>query len=84
MAERFDAPLYYDETTRLLADLNRSVGTPDLHSEATRHLTLRERRELLDAYYYPHRRRVDAAMAEAVATAATASSTSPRTASRPS
>ena len=38
MAERFGAPLYYDETTRLLADLNRSVGTPDLHSEATRHL----------------------------------------------
>ena len=55
MAERFHAPLYYDETTRLLADLNRSVGSPELHSEATRHLTLRERRELLDAYYHPHR-----------------------------
>ena len=38
MAERFGAPLCYDKTTRLLADLNRSVGTPDLHSEATRHL----------------------------------------------
>ena len=48
MAERFHAPLYYDETTRLLADLNRSVGNPELHSEATRHLPLRERRELLD------------------------------------
>ena len=31
------APLYFDETTRLLADLNRSVGSPELHSEATRH-----------------------------------------------
>ena len=68
MAERFDAPLYFDETTRLLADLNRSVGNPELHSEATRHLSLRERRELLDAHYHPHRRRVDAAMAAAVAT----------------
>ena len=68
MAERFHAPLYFDETTRLLADLNRSVGNPELHSEATRHLTLRERRELLDEYYHPHRKRVDAAMAEAVAT----------------
>ena len=67
MAERFAAPLFYDETTRLLADLNRSVGSPELHSEATRHLPLRERRELLDAYYHPHRQRVDAAMAEAVA-----------------
>jgi len=68
MAERFHAPLHYDETTRLLADLNRSVGSRELHSEATRHLTLRERRELLDAYYHPHRKRVDAAMADAVAT----------------
>jgi predicted N-formylglutamate amidohydrolase len=67
MAERFHAPLYYDETTRLLADLNRSVGNPELHSEATRHLPLRERRELLDEHYHPHRTRVDAAMAEAVA-----------------
>jgi predicted N-formylglutamate amidohydrolase len=68
MAERFGAPLLYDETTRLLADLNRSIGNPELHSEATRHLSLRARRELLEAYYHPHRRRVDAAMVEAVAT----------------
>ncbi len=69
MAKRFDAPLYYDETTRLLADLNRSVGTSDLHSEATRHLSRAERRRLLEGYYFPHRRRVDAALAEAVAEA---------------
>jgi predicted N-formylglutamate amidohydrolase len=72
MAKRFDAPLYYDETTRLLADLNRSVGTPDLHSEATRHLSRPERRRLLEAYYFPHRRRVDAAVDEAVAAATAA------------
>ena len=72
MAERFGAPLYYDETTRLLADLNRSVGTPDLHSEATRHLGKAERRRLLETYYFPHRRRVDAALAEAVAEATAA------------
>ncbi|MGZ8258981.1 MAG: N-formylglutamate amidohydrolase, partial [Caldimonas sp.] len=67
MAARFHAPLCFDETTRLLVDLNRSVGTPELHSDATRHLTLRERREILDAHYHPHRRRVDRTMAEAVA-----------------
>src|SRR3982751_7131735 len=68
MAERFDAPLYYEETTRLLVDLNRSVGNPELHSEATHHLSLRERREILDVYYHPHRKRVAAAVAEAVRT----------------
>ena len=67
MAKHFGAPLCYEETTRLLVDLNRSVGTPDLHSEATRHLTLAERRAILDVYYHPHRRRGDAAVAAAMA-----------------
>ena len=66
MAERFSASLYFATTTRLLVDLNRSVGTPELHSEATRHLPLAERRRILDRYYHPHRRRVDEAMAEAM------------------
>jgi predicted N-formylglutamate amidohydrolase len=66
MARRFSAPLYFEETTRLLVDLNRSVGNPELHSEATHHLSLRERREILDVYYHPHRRTVDAAVAAAV------------------
>jgi predicted N-formylglutamate amidohydrolase len=69
MAKRYAAPLYFEETTRLLVDLNRSVGNPELHSEATRHLTLRERREILDVYYHPHRRTVDAAIAAAVTAA---------------
>jgi predicted N-formylglutamate amidohydrolase len=70
MAARFHAPLYFEETTRLLVDLNRSVGNPELHSEATRHLTLRERREILDAHYHPHRRRVAEAIGDAIRTSA--------------
>ncbi len=66
LARRFSAPLYFDEATRLLVDLNRSIGNPELHSEATRHLTLKERREILDAYYHPHRTTVDEAVAAAV------------------
>jgi predicted N-formylglutamate amidohydrolase len=66
MAERLDAPLYFDTTTRLLVDLNRSVGTPDLHSEATRHLPLAERRKILARYYHPHRQRAEAAIGTAV------------------
>ncbi len=68
MARRFGAALYFETTTRLLVDLNRSVGTPGLHSEATRHLSLPERRRILDRYYHPHRGRVDEAMAALVAT----------------
>jgi predicted N-formylglutamate amidohydrolase len=62
MAEHFGAALYFDSTTRLLVDLNRSVGTPDLHSKATRHLPLAERRLILDRYYHPHRRKTEAAI----------------------
>lgn len=67
MAERFGALLFFDTTTRLLADLNRSVGTPDLFSEATRGLPLAERRVILERHYFPHRRRTEAAVAESVA-----------------
>ena len=67
MAARFDAPLYFETTTRLLVDLNRSVGTPSLHSEATQHLSLEERRRILDVYYHPHRKRVGAAISQLTA-----------------
>ena len=68
MAARFSAPLYFDETTRLLVDLNRSVGTPSLHSEATQHLSPQQRRQILDRHYHPHRRSVDDAIAAALRT----------------
>jgi predicted N-formylglutamate amidohydrolase len=80
IAERFPAPLYYDTTTRLLVDLNRSVGTRDLHSEATRHLPLAERRTILERYYHPHRRKTEGAVGAAVDGGAR-SSMWPRTAS---
>jgi len=67
MAERFSAPLYYETTTRLLVDLNRSLTRPDLHSEASRDLPPAERDAILDAHYHPHRRTVLAAVAAAVA-----------------
>ena len=66
MAQRFTAPLYYETTTRLLVDLNRSVATPELYSEATRHLSLPERRRILETYYHPHRSRVEAVVAAAI------------------
>ncbi len=66
MAERFSAPLYFETATRLLVDLNRSLATHDLHSEATRDLPIEMRRVILDTYYHPHRRRVADAVAALV------------------
>ena len=58
-ASRCDAPLFAATVTRLLVELNRSLGHPKLFSEFARPLPLAVRRELLDNYYYPHRRRVE-------------------------
>ena len=59
MAAAFDAPLFFTETTRLLIDVNRSLRTPDLHSEITKALPIAERREIARRYWQPHRERVE-------------------------
>ena len=67
MALAFDAPLFAATTTRLLIDLNRSMGHRQLHSEATRALTLAARREIAARYYRPHRDTVESEVARLVA-----------------
>jgi len=52
-------PLYASTVTRLLVDLNRSLGHPRLFSEFTRDLDSAERERLLDRYYFPHRTAVE-------------------------
>ena len=59
LALSFDAPLYASTVTRLLVDLNRSIGHPRLFSEISRDLRPAERKELLDEHYFPHRNRVE-------------------------
>lgn len=58
MASAFDAPLFASTTSRLLVDLNRSVGHKRLHSEATRPLPRAVRRAIVQAHYQPHRENV--------------------------
>jgi predicted N-formylglutamate amidohydrolase len=48
-------PLFASTVTRLLVDLNRSLGHPHLFSEFTRDLDPGERLRLLDRHYVPHR-----------------------------
>jgi predicted N-formylglutamate amidohydrolase len=66
MADALKAPLFFSTTTRLLIDLNRSIGNPSLHSEATRHLPLAERRKIAAQYYRPHRDAVESEVARRI------------------
>jgi predicted N-formylglutamate amidohydrolase len=67
MAQAFDAPLFAATTTRLLIDLNRSMGHRQLHSEATRSLARAARRDIAARYYRPHRDTVESEVARLIA-----------------
>ena len=56
----FDVPLHAATTTRLLVDLNRSIGHRQLFSEVTRALPPARRRDIVDRHYRPHRQAVEA------------------------
>ena len=68
LADAFGAPLHAATTTRLLVDLNRSIGHRTLFSEITRALPP-ERREqgIVDRWYRPHRQAVEADIARFIA-----------------
>jgi len=67
LAKALSAPLFVATTSRLLIDLNRSVGHPRLYSEATQYAPLELRREILERYYLNYRNRVEACIAGALA-----------------
>jgi predicted N-formylglutamate amidohydrolase len=58
IADSLDSECFFSTTTRLLVDLNRSVGHPALHSEFVSHLSTDQRNAILQAYYVPYRQRV--------------------------
>lgn len=59
LAGALDAHLLYATTTRLLVDLNRSLGNPRIFSEAMRHAPPEVRREIIEAHYLPYRNEVE-------------------------
>ena len=67
LAEALAAPLFFSTTSRLLIDLNRSIGHPNLYSEATRSAPVAVRREILERHYLPYRDEVEAHIAAAIA-----------------
>jgi predicted N-formylglutamate amidohydrolase len=59
LADAFGAPLVASTVSRLLVDLNRSPGHPQLFSAATRGASAEVRREIIDRHYRPYRAHVD-------------------------
>jgi predicted N-formylglutamate amidohydrolase len=66
-ASSFDAPLISSNVSRLVVELNRSLGHPRLFSEFTSVLDDAAKETLLDRYYYPYRNRVETWIADEVA-----------------
>ncbi len=58
LAEHFQLPLDIADVTRLLVELNRSPGHPGLFSVYSASLSLAQKDDVLERFYFPHRKRV--------------------------
>jgi predicted N-formylglutamate amidohydrolase len=67
LAATFKAPLFFATVSRLLIELNRSVGHPKLYSDITRNAPAEVRREIFETCYLPYRSQVEAHIAKEVA-----------------
>jgi len=68
MADAFGVPLHAATTTRLLVDLNRSIGHRQLFSEVTRALPPARRKDIVERHYRPYRQAIEADIGRLVAT----------------
>ncbi len=66
LAIAFGAPLVTSTVSRLLVDLNRSIGHPRLFSPMTRVLPEQARARILERHYRPYRTRVEQVVAQQV------------------
>jgi predicted N-formylglutamate amidohydrolase len=66
LAGSFGAPLVTSTVSRLLVDLNRSVGHPRLFSAATRGAPASVRAGIVERHYVPYRMRVERLVSELV------------------
>jgi predicted N-formylglutamate amidohydrolase len=64
-ARRLKVPLHFATVTRLLVELNRSPGHRALFSAVSKALPAAERAALLEKHYFPYRRRIEGAVAQA-------------------
>jgi predicted N-formylglutamate amidohydrolase len=66
LASAFRAPLVISTVSRLLVDLNRSIGHPQLFSAATRGAPAKLRSEILEQHYQPYRAQVERVIRQSV------------------
>lgn len=67
LARTFGVPCFASTTTRLLVDLNRSVGHRQLFSEFTAPLAAADREQILARHYRPHRDAIEGECARLIA-----------------
>jgi predicted N-formylglutamate amidohydrolase len=67
LATVFTAPLVASTVSRLLVDLNRSVGHPRHYFEATRNEPAEVRHQILKRYYQPYRTQAERLVRQAIA-----------------
>jgi predicted N-formylglutamate amidohydrolase len=67
LSAALSAPLLVSTVSRLLVDLNRSLGHPRLFSEATRPISGELRHEILTRYYLPYRTKAETSIAQMIA-----------------
>ena len=66
LASAFAAPLVASTVSRLLIDLNRSIGHPQLFSAATRGAPAETRAQIVEQHYRPYRVQVERLVRQAV------------------
>ena len=59
LAKEWNAPLFFALVSRLVIDLNRSIGHKTAFSELTRDLEEQERKRIVDRFYVPYRSEVE-------------------------
>jgi predicted N-formylglutamate amidohydrolase len=67
LASAFAAPLVASTVSRLLIDLNRSIGHPQIFSAVTRAAPARTRAQIVEQHYRPYRMQVERLIGRAVA-----------------
>ena len=67
LAATLKAPLVTSTVSRLLVDLNRSIGHAYVFSDVIRPASPEVRKQIIDRYYRPHRAEVERRIARAVA-----------------
>jgi hypothetical protein len=67
LASAFAAPLVASTVSRLLIDLNRSIGHPQLFSAVTRAAPAQTRAQIVEQHYRPYRMQVERLIWQAVA-----------------